>query len=78
MTVKGKPGSRHINVSLASAYGYPDRQVGLDYTVKARPPAPRSWVQDAIVAMDLIFVAILIAYIVYRFRRRRPNGGAGK
>ena len=78
VTVKGKPGSRHINVSLASAYGYPDRQVGLDYTVKARPPAPRSWVQDAIVAMDLIFVAILIAYIVYRFRRRRPKGGAGK
>jgi carboxypeptidase T len=78
VTVKGKPGSRHINVSLASAYGYPDRQVGLDYTVKARPPAPRSWVQDAIVAMDLIFVAILIAYIVYRFGRKRPKGGAGK
>jgi len=74
LTIQGKPGRWRVNISLASADGYPPRQIGVDCTIKARPEAPRNTLQDAIIVMDIVFIAIVIGYIVYRVKRKRRKG----
>jgi hypothetical protein len=78
LSLKGKPGAWKVNISCSSEYGYPDRQVGVGYTIKARPEAPRNTLQDAILVMDLIFVIMLVVYIAYRVRRKRQKGRVPK
>jgi hypothetical protein len=72
LTLKGKPGTWKLDVNFTSDLGYPERQIGINYTIKARAARPAE--NFALLAAAIVLAMVLgvsVGLFIGRRRRRR-------